>query len=79
MLFKIYHSTYVKQISVYVEFDYFNTIMVKITLKSLVHTFFSLHHIVPIQFYKCINPEAAPVPALKVEIREGPIERRLAL
>ncbi len=30
--------------------------------------FFSLHHIVPVQFHKGINPEAAPVPALKVEI-----------
>ena len=33
---------------------------------------------VPVQFHKGINPEAAPVPALKVEIREGPVERRLA-
>ena len=30
--------------------------------------FFSLHHIVPVQFHKDINPEAAPVPTLKVEI-----------
>lgn len=37
-----------------------------------------LHHIVPVQFHKRINPEAAPVPTLKVEIREGPVERRLA-
>ena len=37
------------------------------------------NHIVPVQFHKGINPEAAPVPALKVEIREGPVERRLAL
>gem|GEM_PF-5497567 len=41
--------------------------------------FFSLHHIVPVQFHKGINPETAPVTALKVEIREGPVERRLAL
>ena len=40
--------------------------------------FFSLHHMVPIQPDKCINPEATPVPTLKVEIREGPIKRRLA-
>ena len=33
---------------------------------------------VPVQFHKGINPEAAPVTALKVEIREGPIKRRLA-
>lgn len=37
-----------------------------------------LHHIVPVQPDKGINPEAAPVTALKVEIREGPVERRLA-
>ena len=37
------------------------------------------NHIVPIQPDKCINPEAAPVTALKVELREGPIKRRLAL
>lgn len=36
------------------------------------------HHIVPVQFHKCINPETAPVPALKVEIREGTVKRRLA-
>ena len=33
---------------------------------------------VPIQPDKCINHEATPVPTLKVEIREGPIKRRLA-
>ena len=33
---------------------------------------------VPIQPDKRINPEATPVPTLKVEIREGPVERRLA-
>ena len=37
------------------------------------------NHIVPVQPDKGINPEAAPVTALKVELREGPIKRRLAL
>ena len=34
---------------------------------------------VPIQPDKFINPEATPVPTLKVEIRDCPIKRRLAL
>lgn len=47
-------------------------------MNNIEQDYSSLHHIVPVQFHKRINPEAAPVPTHKVEIREGPIKRRLA-
>ena len=47
-------------------------------MNNIEQDYSSLHHIVPVQSHKGINPETAPVPALKVEIREGTVKRRLA-
>ena len=37
------------------------------------------HHIVPVQLHEGVHPEAAPVLPLEVEVREGAVERALAL